>query len=86
MGALDPFDQALQAKPPEVVGGLVGVVGGANGSAICARVLVNPAMTWSNDAIDASRAITRGSPKRSPGARWPWWTLGSTTAWSVATD
>jgi RND family efflux transporter MFP subunit len=30
------------------------------------------------------RATTRGSPKRSPGARWPSWVLGMTTAWSAS--
>ena len=36
-------------------------------------------MTWAKAAMEPSRAMVRGSPKRRPGARWPSWTVGSTT-------
>ena len=47
-------------------------------------LLVSPPMTWAKAATEPSRAMVRGSPKRSPGARWPSWTLGSTIDSRVA--
>lgn len=40
---------------------------------------VKPSKMWSMAHSVSSKAIARGSPNRSPGARWPSWTLGSTT-------
>src|SRR6266516_5173404 len=42
--------------------------------------LVSPPVTWQKAASAASSAITRGSPKRSPGARRPSCSDGKTTA------
>src|ERR671914_116025 len=46
--------------------------------------LVIPSSRWLKAHSEASSAITRGSPKRSPGAGWPSWVDGSTTRSSVA--
>lgn len=41
-------------------------------------------MMWAKLATEASRAITRGSPKRRPGARWPHAHWAGTTDSKVA--
>jgi hypothetical protein len=71
VGAVDPLDEALEAKPSEVVALLCRAVV-VERTTIWARrdLWVSPPITWAKAAIEPSSAIVRGSPKRSPGARW----------------
>lgn len=69
LGVRTALDEALSSEATEVVGGLSrGVVGVEQaGDPPVSWALVNPAIRWLKPARADSSAMTRGSPKRSPG-------------------